>query len=110
MHIYFTETRLFGRHFEKSDLNKSMQDPQINTQNDKINAFVKKSELSKRNTECNISGMFPIFEMSSYQRNGSYQETFQGALQKKFQRILKTSMLQNVNGLGTHLAVTSSPN
>jgi hypothetical protein len=40
-----------------------MQDPQINIliQNDKVNAFMKKLEMWKRNIECNIFDMFLTF-------------------------------------------------
>jgi hypothetical protein len=51
--------------FEKlSNMNKSMQCPQINTvnQNYKVNAVVKRLELWERNTECSILDMFHIFK------------------------------------------------
>jgi hypothetical protein len=42
-------------------MNKSIQGPQINTltRNDKVNPFMKKLEMWKRNTEYSTSYMFP---------------------------------------------------
>jgi len=77
--------------FEKlSNLDKSMQSPEINTltQDDKVNEIMKKLESWKRNTECNIFDILPTFESSRLSTDTETNEKLSishlGDLQRQF--------------------------
>jgi hypothetical protein len=91
---FYSETGIFGRIFKKlSNMNKSIQSPQINmqTQYYKINAFTKKLGLWKRNIERNIVYMFPTSDRPLISETEA-QKTFirhLDALQKQFSSYFK---------------------